>query len=239
MMDNYFLQLFILSLLAGAAIPLGGSLGAISSLYPKWLNEEWKHGIIAFGGGALISAVALVLVPEGSSYISTSWTILSLLAGGLTFGYADYLLSASGGAMAQLMAMLLDFVPEAMALGAALVLGEGSAELIAFLIAIQNLPEGFNAFREISISSSLSNLRLLMIFGAIALVGPASAFIGSELLATHTEILGSVMIFSSGGILFLTFRDIAPQSRLEKHWLPSMGAVAGFAIGLAGFLMNQ
>ncbi len=239
MEQNYFRDLVLLSLAAGAAIPVGGAFGAISSIYPKWLNEEWKHGIIAFGGGALISAVALVLVPEGSHYLSDFWSISAVISGGVAFAFIDAMLSPHGGSASQLMAMILDFVPEAMALGAALVLGEGSAFLIAFLIAIQNLPEGFNAFREIKVTSDFNAGKLLMIFAGIALIGPASALVGSEILARQTAWLGFVMLFSSGGILFLTFRDIAPASRLDRHWLPSLGAVLGFALGLLGHLFNQ
>lgn len=238
-LNEYFSKLILLSLLAGISIPVGGSLAAVSNFYPNWLNEEWKHGIIAFGGGALVSAVALVLVPEGSQYTSPFWAVTSFLAGGFFFGLIDYLLSKAGGSASQLLAMLLDFIPEAMALGAALVMENGTAVLIAFLIAIQNLPESFNAFREIKSSNNHSSARLLLAFGAIALVGPLSAFVGSEVLSKKTFWLGIVMLFGAGGILFLTFRDVAPQSRLDKHWLPSVGGVIGFAVGLIGHLMSS
>jgi len=48
------------------------------------------------------------------------------------------------------------------------------------------------------------------------------------------------MIFSAGGILYITFTDIAPQAKLENHWLPAIGVVAGFLLGLIGhqFLVN-
>lgn len=130
--------------------------------------------------------------------------------------------------------MLLDFVPEAVALGAALVDGM----LLAFLIAIQNLPEGFNAFREIQKNSSIRKVKLLLAFTALALLGPLSAFFGATVLADQKAVLGVLMVFSSGGILFLTFQDIAPQARLEKHWAPTLGAVLGFALGLMGHMLS-
>jgi ZIP family zinc transporter len=40
------------------------------------------------------------------------------------------------------------------------------------------------------------------------------------------------MLVASGGILYLIFQDIAPQSRLEKHWAPPLGAVIGFCLAL-------
>ncbi len=46
------------------------------------------------------------------------------------------------------------------------------------------------------------------------------------------------MLFASGGILYLIFQDIAPQVRVEKHWLPPLGAIAGFLLGLIGHLLS-
>lgn len=38
------------------------------------------------------------------------------------------------------------------------------------------------------------------------------------------------MLFASGGILDLIFQDIAPQSRLKRHWASLLGAVVGFSV---------
>ena len=45
------------------------------------------------------------------------------------------------------------------------------------------------------------------------------------------------MLFAAGGILYLTFEDIAPQARLERHWAPPIGAVCGFALALLGEML--
>ena len=44
--------------------------------------------------------------------------------------------------------------------------------------------------------------------------------------------VGAIMLFASGGILYLLFQDIAPQSRLERHWAPTLGAVIGFCFAM-------
>jgi ZIP family zinc transporter len=49
-------------------------------------------------------------------------------------------------------------------------------------------------------------------------------------------LLGSVMLFAAGGIIYLTFEDIAPQAVLRRHWAPPLGAVAGFLLGIVGRL---
>ena len=50
------------------------------------------------------------------------------------------------------------------------------------------------------------------------------------LVSEHEATLGAIMLFASDRILNLVFQDIAPQSRLKKHWAPPLGAVIGFSI---------
>ena len=61
-------ELLLWTALAGACVPLGAVLGQIRHLCPRWLEEEFRHFVIALGGGVLVGAVALVLVPEGGAY---------------------------------------------------------------------------------------------------------------------------------------------------------------------------
>jgi len=106
--------------LAGAAIPLGAVAARVERIQPAWLEREFRHSVIAFGGGVLFAAIALVLVPEGMRYLPI-WAVLAAFgAGGVFFLMRDRAIAEHGGAGAQLMAMLLDFVPESMAMGAML-----------------------------------------------------------------------------------------------------------------------
>ncbi len=230
----------VLAAAAGFAIPLGGLLalliGADARSKDTGPRAELFHAIVAFGGGALLSAVCLVLVPEGIAHVPPAAALFWLGAGGVAFMFADRALKSRGGGAAQLMAMLLDFVPEAMALGAILASDRTRAMLLALLIALQNLPEGFNAYREVLAAHKIRPWRLLALFAALACIGPASAAFGLLYLESHAAILGALMLFSGGGILYLMFQDIAPQAVLERHWVPPLGAVAGFMLGLAGYL---
>ena len=228
----------LLATLAGASIPLGAWLGSFQRLFPDWLDDELKHSVAAFGGGALFSAIALVLVPEGAERLAMVPALAWFCAGGLVFFAVDRALAKRGGSAAQFMAMMLDYVPEAMALGALLAGDPAAGVLIAVLIALQNLPEGFNAFRELRANSKRSTLGLLMLFVLMVPVGPAAAWIGVTHLEHMPAALGAIMLFSAGGILYLMFEDVAPQARLSNHAGPPLGAVAGFALGLAGHLLQ-
>lgn len=235
-MDSLLLSL-LLSLLAGATIPLGAYVASIEHIRPLWLESEFRHGVIAFGGGALLAAVSLVLVPEGVAELSLFWIVTCFSAGGVVFFLIDRLIARRGGAGGQVMAMLLDFIPEAIALGAALATGKPVGFLLALLIAMQNFPEGFNAYREISAGSNQKPKALLACFFALALFGPAAAFLGHQFLADSPALIGGVMLFAASGIIYLTFEDIAPQAVLQAHWAPPLGAVAGFLLGLVGSIV--
>jgi len=231
-------EAIFLSYLAGAAIPAGGAIAAIEHIRPLWLERELRHTVIAFGGGALLAAVALVLVPEGMNGLPGSLSSMSFLAGGIGFFFLDRLIAVRGGQAAQFMAMLLDFIPEAIALGATFASGGTYGPLLAFLIGLQNLPEGFNAFRELTISSHITRKRTISVFLLLPFLGPLAAFIGIMVFARHTSLLAVLMLFCAGGILYLTFQDIAPQAKLAKHWAPPLGAVAGFVLGMIAKILT-
>ena len=48
----------------------GALIGVQEHIAKSWLEQEVRHGVIAFGGGALLAAVALVLVPEAVKPVS-------------------------------------------------------------------------------------------------------------------------------------------------------------------------
>jgi ZIP family zinc transporter len=230
-------EALLLSLLAGLAIVAGGLIAALEHIRRDWLEQEFRHSVIAFGGGVLLAAVALVMVPDGVQNLSIGSASLAFLMGGCAFLLVDRVMAKRGGSAAQLMAMLLDFIPEAVAMGAAFAMASPAGPLLAFLIGLQNLPEGFNAYRELTARGSLSRGRVLVWFALLSLLGPAAAWIGLVVLADHPVLLAGLMMFSGGGILYLTFQDIAPQARLEHHWGPALGAVAGFLLGLVGQML--
>jgi len=130
-----------------------------------------------------------------------------------------------------MMGMILDYLPEAVALGGLVASGSPTAPLLALLIGLQNLPEGFNAYREL-VQNNNNSRRTLLTMGALVPIGPVAGIFGYWFLSEHEAIMGAIMLLSSGGVLYLIFEDIAPQSRLEKHWAPPLGAVFGFCLAL-------
>ncbi|GGF72742.1 hypothetical protein GCM10011332_28370 [Terasakiella brassicae] len=84
-LDQYpaWVTALLFSTFAGVTIPLGAYLAKVEHISPNWLEKEFRHFVIAFGGGALFAAVSLVLVPEGTKGLDVFWAIGLFLAGGL------------------------------------------------------------------------------------------------------------------------------------------------------------
>ncbi|RUO44283.1 divalent cation transporter [Aliidiomarina taiwanensis] len=227
----------LLSLGAGAAMPIGALLAKLDLQQPAWLGDEWRHFVVAFGGGALLSAIALVLVPEGAHALHVFPAILAFAAGGLFFCWLDIFLAKKKSSAGQMVAMLSDFIPEAIALGAAFATGQSTGVLLAILIALQNAPEGFNSYEELASNTKLPGNTILAAFTGMALLGPIAGMAGYFWLAQAPQALAALMLFASGGILYLVFDDIAPEAKLKNRWMPALGAVAGFLLGLIGHML--
>ena len=160
------------------------------------------------------------------------------MAGGLSFMALDIYLNKIDTPASQLAAMLADFIPESIALGAAFATGSNNAFLLAALIALQNVPEGFSAYRELNASSAYKPQKIIIMFCLMAMLGPIAAMCGYLWLSESPEIIAAVMLFASGGILYSIFQDLAPQVKLEKRWAPPMGAVFGFGLGMLGLMLT-
>ena len=232
------LKIILLTALAGACIPAGGLAASFERIRPHWLEKEFRHFVIAFGGGILLGAVAVILVPEGIANMDHSlFAIPVITAGGVTFFAVERMLGLRRRESPQLMGMILDYIPEAIALGGLVALQSSIAPLLALLIGLQNLPEGFNSYREL-MNQNNSARKTLLTMAVLVPMGPVAGLAGYFFLAEHELVLGAIMLFSSGGILYLIFQDIAPQSRLDKHWAPPLGAVLGFCLALFGEMLQ-
>ena len=60
-----WITIFFLTLSASLGIVIGASIASVEHIRQRWLEKELRHSITSFGGGLLIAAIALVLIPEG------------------------------------------------------------------------------------------------------------------------------------------------------------------------------
>ena len=220
--------ILILTAAAGLCMPLGGLIASIEDIRPRWLENELRHFIIAFGGGLLLGAVFQVLLPQGTTMTANGViAVLVFLLGGFLFFALERQLGLRRREAPQLTGMLVDFIPESIALGGLAASKPELALTLAIVIGLQNIPEGFNAYRELVKSRALSRSKVLLVMLLLTPIGPAAGLSAHFLLADHPQLLGMIMLLAAGGIVYLMFQEIAPQSRLRQHWAPPLGAVLG------------
>lgn len=227
-----------LALGAGLSIPLGALASTHARFRSLCVQHEVDSFVSYFGGGALVAAVAMVLIPDGLEATSVPAASSAFLVGSVLFWQLSTRIERRGGSFAQMLGMLLDFVPEAIALGAASASGSDAGLLLAGLIVLQNLPEGFASFHEMR-ESGTSGARSWAIFLLAPLAGPLAAGLGYGWLDPGGEPLGLLMLFCSGGILYLVFEDIVPGAHLRHESFPALGAVLGFLLGMIGTTLTH
>lgn len=228
-----WLKIILFSGFAGITVFIGGLLALYFKHHIKEspIKYEIIHTLMSFGAGIILSALALVLIPKGMEVLDLFPITISFFAGTIIFMFLDRYLTKKGGQTATLLAMMLDFIPEAIALGAIFAIEPDMAALLAVFIGLQNLPEAFNAFRDL-VQSGYSAKKTLTIFFFLSFFGIIGALIGHFFLSDYPDLTAHLMIFASGGILYLLIQDIIPQSKLEKNYLTSLGASLGFLIGI-------
>lgn len=232
---NLLTQLVIYSGISGITVFIGGLLANYFNHHIKETPVKFEiiHTLMSFGAGIILSAVALVLVPEGMEKLELVPMGLTFLLGAILFMLIDLRLSKQKGQTATLLAMMMDFVPEAIALGAVFATNKNSAILLAVFIGLQNLPEAFNSYRDL-IESGMKVKKTLILFFFLSFFGIISSLLGHFLLTDSPKTTAYLMTFAGGGILYLLIQDIIPESKLENKHAVSLAAAMGFLIGIIG-----
>lgn len=229
---NDTLKIILYSSAAGLPVVLGGTVSSIFQSKKLGIKSEVNHWVIAFGGGTLVAAISFALVPRAMPVLSLPELSVIFLAGALSFLAIDVLLDRIGGSLAQVLSMMMDSVPEWLALGASFAHSHSFGLLLAIFIGLQNLPEGFNSYVEIRKLMKKGTALLLML--GLSFIDIFASLCGEFLLADRPQVIASIMIFAAGGILYLIFQDIAPLSKRKKDWIPATGACFGFLLGMIG-----
>lgn len=224
--------MILYSLASGSTIFMGGVASRLFENFPNCLlKDSITNTLSAFGGGIILAAVAFVLAPEGTHVLNMFPMMILFILGAISFAYLESYIEEKGNSMSQLFAMLLDFIPESIALGAVFATNHKLGVLLAIFIALQNFPEAFNSYIDFRKSGFTSKKTLIILF-YMSFLGVIFSLFGKFMLGDSPQMTASVMIYASGGIIYLIFQDIAPMCKMKKNWIPSIGASVGFMIGM-------
>ena len=228
-------------LFAGSSLILGG---AIALAFP--IRERLLGLIMAFGAGVLISAVAFELVAEAYETAAGSGSLaLGLAAGALTFFVGDALVDRMGGAgrkrmhgtagtgsaLAIVLGIVLDGIPESAVIGLGLLDGTGVSVAVIAAVFLSNLPEAIAATHGLK-ADGWAGRKILGLWTAVAIVCGLASLLGYVALdSAGPSALAFVLAFAGGAILTMLADTMMPEA--FEHGGKLVGLVTTFGFGLA------
>jgi zinc transporter, ZIP family len=241
----------------GLAVALSLVLGAVAATTLR-LSARAAAGLTAFGGGLLLAAVALELVPEADAEAGSGLTAAGLLAGTFVYVGADAWLgrnesrrqmrramqagasgrpppddmgaaeSARGLSIAA--GLFIDGVPESLALGLTIAEDELGLALLAGIL-VGNLVESYGASGPIVAGGHSAGLAI-RVMTAIGIALALATVLGGTVLADASpELIGTAQAVAAGAVLAVVTIAIVPHAFDEVSRLVATLTVAGFACG--------
>ncbi len=227
------LTLFFYTLLSGITIFLGGLAANYFNHHVEAspVKAEITHFMMSFGWGLILSVLLLLFVPRAMELLSLEYILPLFLLGTVSFFYLDRYLHKHAGNVSMLVVMLMSFFPKSIILGSLIAVEPRVALSLAIFMSLQNFPEAFNAFRDLVLSGYKIS-KVLVLFLGLSFVGVIGGLVGYFFLQEKLYTIAGLMMFFSGGIIYLMFQDIAPESKLKGSYITSLGATLGFMLGI-------
>jgi zinc transporter, ZIP family len=237
------LEAFVWGLIASSSLLIGSVLALRISVSRLMLGL-----VMAFGAGVLISAVAFELVEgafEESKLLSD--VAIGLFAGCAVFSIGDAIIDrlggadrkrmggeqAGGSALAIVLGIVLDGIPESAVIG--LTLLEGGAVSAAILVAVflSNLPESIAATSGLK-ASGWRRTKILELWGAVLLVSALAALAGYAFFdGASPSVVAFVLAFAGGAILTMLADTMMPEAFEHGGKLVGVFTTLGFATAFA------
>jgi ZIP family zinc transporter len=221
--------------LAASSLVIGALLG---------LARDWPRRLVgvvlAFGAGALISAVSFDLAQEAAQIGDPGWDAAGLAGGAITYFTLNRLLEARGrgkpgsseanAGTALALGAFLDGIPEQMVLGIGIAAGEGVSVGLLVAIFVSNLPEAIGSSTEMRAAGTRpAAIRRLWLL--VALICTAATVVGFA-VADHVggNVQGAIDGFAAGALLVMLIDSMIPEAVRKGGDVSGLVTVLGFAV---------
>jgi zinc transporter, ZIP family len=213
-------------------------LGAVLGLAGRW-PDRLVGLILAFGAGALISAVSFDLAEEGAQIGGPGAVAVGLGVGAVTYYVAARAVEHGSGdtaGPALALGAFLDGIPEQMVLGLGLAVGDGVGVGLLAAIFVSNLPEAIGSASAMRAAGSRPGaIRRLW---ALIAVGCTLATVAGFALAdlTSGDLQAGIDGFAAGALLVMLIDSMIPEAVAKGGRAAGLVTVLGFAVaaGLSG-----
>jgi ZIP family zinc transporter len=222
---------------AASALVVGALIG-MSSKVPRQLVAL----AMAFGAGALVSALAFDLTEDAFAHGGTLPVAGGLAAGALVFFTGDQLLNRRGGGRrgkrvakaanngsAIVLGAMLDGIPESVVLGSTLIAGGAISLPFLAAVAISNVPESLSAAADLKREGHKPTW-IIGLWVAVAVVSGIASALGFALLGDVGEsAIPLIQAFAAGAILTMLSDTMIPEAFADGGNLTGLATVFGFA----------
>ncbi|WP_243696759.1 ZIP family metal transporter [Labedella gwakjiensis] len=231
---------------AGAGLLAGGALvvGAVIAWFVR-VPGHVVAGVMAFGSGVLISALAFDLVQEAEESGGFLPTMAGFLSGAIVYVGLNLLLDwrdarnrrgsgeSPGTGTGIAVGALLDGVPETAVLGLSMAAGSGLSIPVLAAVIISNLPEGLASTAELKKSGRPARFVFSLWIG-IAVACALSSLAGYLLLdGAPVEATSFVTAVAAGAILAMICDTMIPEAFRDTKAFTGLLAVLGFFASFA------
>ena len=214
-------------------------IGALLGLARRWPDRQVGL-VLAFGAGALISAVSFELVQDGFDVAGPGWVALGLAAGALAYYFANEALGrhestgTAGSGLA--LGAFLDGIPEQAVLGISLAEGGGVSVGLLVAIFVSNLPEAIGSASEMRVGGTKPGV-ICRIWIGVALVCALASAGGYAIAAVSGgHLQAAVNGFAAGALLVMLVDTMIPDATHKFGQRAGLVTTLGFAVaaGLSG-----
>ena len=208
-------------------------IGALLGLARPW-SPVVVGAVLAFGAGALISAVSFDLVEEGAALGGPAAIGAGLAVGAFTYFGLDRLVErkdSGGGALA--LGAFLDGIPEQMVLGIGLATGEGVSVGLLVAIFVSNLPEAIGSSSDMRAAgrSAAAIRRLWLAVAAICTLATVGGYALAD--SVSDDFKAVVNGFAAGALLVMLIDSMIPEATRKAGRAAGLVTVLGFAVAFS------
>ncbi len=237
-------------MIAGAALVIGAGVGYLAKVPQRIIA-----GIMAFGGGVLISALAFDLMDEAYKRGGFDSTSVGFISGAAIYTLANWWLARrgarhrkrsggqqpseqdqNGSGLAIAVGALLDGIPESIAIGVSMLQGGAVSMVAVIAIFLSNVPEGLSS------SAGMKHAKrrpayVFGVWGAIAVISGVASLVGYVgFRHVSPDVVAATIAVAAGAILAMLADTMIPEAFAESHNFAGLITVAGF---LAAFILTK
>jgi ZIP family zinc transporter len=235
------IEAFLWALLAASALLLGAALAMVTKVSRTLVGLS-----LAFGAGALLSAVAYELTIEAFEQGGAQLLAVGLAAGAATFFIGNRFLHTRGATRGRLtvkesdqtsqgqglsivLGAMLDGIPESVVLGASLLGGGAVSPAFLAAVLLSNVPEGFSASADL-LEEGRKPRWILGLWLGVVVVSATAAAVAFLLFDSAGPAVPFVQAFAAGGLLTMLVDTMIPEAFEDGGDLAGLVTVLGFVL---------